>query len=57
MCSITTDELLFIDGGVEQGTACGIAVGASAVLAFINPLTLFFTVENTVAVCVADYSR
>jgi hypothetical protein len=55
MCSVTTAELLLIDAGAEAGTYCGIAVGATVVLAFINPLTLFFTAENAAAVCAADY--
>jgi len=55
MCDITTDELALVEGGVEQGTYCGIAVGVTAVLGVLNPLTLFFTVEQTAAVCMADY--
>jgi len=55
MHSVTADELLLIDAGVDAGTYFGIAVGATVVLAFINPLTLFFTAENAAAACVADY--
>ncbi|HUJ61641.1 MAG TPA: hypothetical protein VLX92_24220 [Kofleriaceae bacterium] len=55
MTNLSNDELQDIDGGISQGTYCGIAVGISIGAALVNPLTLFFTVEQAAAVCIADY--